>query len=159
MNEQVRRKLRNALYDILTGSVDQQNEGTVIQNMGLNLSNAVRKDGVNIIALQSANIHRITVNVTEALKILDQVETVEQLPEPIEVEPVIDHDNIHRIVETNLFEGIKLDQFLEWVAGVYVAEAMRQYGTKAEVQRRLGVNYQRLKKILEGGNSKERIAT
>lgn len=154
MNEIIRQKIRNALYDILTGSADQQSDGSVVQNMGLNLSNAVRKDGVNIIALQSANIHRVTVTVTQALKLLDQdqIETIEALPEPVVVEAIqapVDHDNIYRIVETNLFDQVSLDDFITWITALYVKEAKKHCITKTELQRKLGVTYQRLKKILE----------
>lgn len=143
--------LRNVLYDILTGSSDQEVDGdTVIQNMGLNLSNAVKKDGVNIIALQSANIHKITVKVTEGLRLIDEM----QQPQVIDVEPEPEPETVEGFMRAKIEQGYDLRQFLDMISSLYVVTAVDMLG-QDQAKRRLRIRGETLSKALRptyGGN-------
>jgi hypothetical protein len=60
---------------------------TANQSMGVNLTSAVKKDGVNIIQLQNVKaIGKITTHVIEALRKLDAIEVEAQEVEPLLIE-------------------------------------------------------------------------
>lgn len=137
-------KLRCVLYDLLTGSVENDDAPNVTQNMGIALTNAMRKDGVNIVAVQSVNIRKIALKVTEALRVLDHARPVEV----VEAQVVEDHDSLPAIIEANLNEGVTLDDFLDFVATAYVSAAMERERTKKAVTEKLAITYSRLQKTM-----------
>lgn len=87
--------LRNILYELMLATHDDGNDGdngrqdvAANQSMGVNLTSAVKKDGVNIIQLQNVKaIGKITTHVVEALRELDVIEIEAQPPVLIEHQP------------------------------------------------------------------------
>ena len=74
--------LREILYTILTGVTEEQTDIKANQQMGVQLSSAVKKDGVNIIQLQNVISQKVISSVTEALRFLDVQASVPALPMP-----------------------------------------------------------------------------
>ena len=83
--------LKSALYELIeevaAGATKENANNADVQlqqNMGVNLSNAIKRDGVNIIQIQSMQINRIIPKIIDCLKIIDDVdykkETIEYKP-------------------------------------------------------------------------------
>jgi len=75
-------ELKDHLYQILQDTnapppAEQSDKKVSLrQDLGVNLSPTIKKDGVNIIQLQSVDNRHLTVNVIEALKTLDSLHEV-----------------------------------------------------------------------------------
>jgi hypothetical protein len=69
--------LKPLLYEMLITATGKGNNGSQLdlnQSLGVNLSNAVRKDGVNIIQIQNANLESIVPGIVDILQIVDKLE-------------------------------------------------------------------------------------
>ena len=87
--------IRPLVYEVLKAiTCDEQEESdlTIKQNMGVALTNTIKKEGVNIIQLQNVRVSNAIPKIIEVLEMLDalehippvllEAETVEQIPAP-----------------------------------------------------------------------------
>ena len=67
--------IKQLLYDLLSAN-NQADETSIAANqqLGVSMTNAVKKDGVNIIQLQNVISHKVITSAVEALKLLDQIQ-------------------------------------------------------------------------------------
>jgi hypothetical protein len=137
--------LRQIFYDILL-SGNEGNDVKANQQMAVSLSNSVRKDGVNIIQLQSVVNNRIIEKVTEGLKYID---TMPVLPEPEPVEE--DSNSLEQTIHGCLDKGMSLESFLDHMAGNYCTEAVAVFGAN-QAKEVLNVRGPKLAR-LTGGHS------
>lgn len=139
-------ELRKKLYDILTADQEQEDRQiNATQQMGVNLSNAIKKDGVTIIQMQNVVSKTVIKHVTEALKMLDSMELEQKI---IDITPV--DENIPQIEEKEweptirdfLNEAVEaripLDMLCKRVGGMYLLAVLDRY-EEDEARRRLKV--------------------
>lgn len=138
--------LRPLLYDILLGATDPGDQVQMNQQMGVALSHAAQKGGVQIVQLQSASMNKVVSGVTTALKMLD--ERV-QLPELEEPEPVKEPESVvlERIIDRNLESARSLGDFLDEIEALYVKKALEKFDSKKETCNVLEIGYPKLQKI------------
>jgi hypothetical protein len=138
-------ELRKKLYEILTA--DQEHDDRQInatQQMGVSLSNTIKKDGVMIIQMQNVVSKTVIKHVTEALKLLDAMELEQRIIDVTPVgeetpqiedsgEPTI-RDFLNEAVEA----GIPLDLLCRKVGGMYLLAVLDKY-EEDEARRRLKI--------------------
>ena len=140
-------RLRELLYGILTGAVEKETDVSLSQNMGVALSSAVRKEGVNILQLQSFNYQALAVAVTDALKLIDQARPVPHLIEDQRAEPDSEND-LEIVIEDSLANDTPLDEFLMAMTGKYVGKCFKDNSFKVkDTYEQLGISYARFTKI------------
>jgi len=68
--------LKDLMYDTLTieDSKDDDKNITAHQNMGVQLSSAMKKEGVTIVQMQNVINKQVTLNLVKALKIIDKLQ-------------------------------------------------------------------------------------
>lgn len=92
MNPESKALVRQQVYDLLQDLANQETATDInpTQNMGVNLSQAIKKDGVNIFQIQNVKIG-ITINkLVQIMKILDE----DKEDEPIPVQPKVVSENL-----------------------------------------------------------------
>jgi len=145
--------VRNILYDILTAEHEDDTNGEVnaTQQLGVALTNSVKKEGVNIIQLQSVVNVKVIKKVTDALRFLDdaqkqiekecvieaETEEVKQLPAPVP-----------DFVLESLRNKVPLREFMEVAEREYISEFITRYG-EPESMRLLGIRKARMEAALE----------
>jgi hypothetical protein len=154
------RSLRDILYDILLSGEDSRDQINATQKMAVAMSNAIRKDGVNVIQLQNVVNQKVIQKVTEALRFLDR-HTEESLlasQNVAEAEIVVDEqpeDTLLELIYSALDKKMSLIAFTRHMQERYVAEAVASMGRK-EAKKILGIREPKLKQIIggeENGNS------
>lgn len=67
--------LKPVLYELLTNACMQDSgaSGEITQNLGVSLTNAVKREGVNIIQIQNVKLDSIVPQIVVALKMVDQL--------------------------------------------------------------------------------------
>jgi len=84
--------LKLQLYELIeevaageTGNNTNDADITMQQNMGISLTKAIKKDGVNIIQIQSTHINKVIPKIINCLKIIDDIDHKNEM---IEYKPV-----------------------------------------------------------------------
>jgi hypothetical protein len=159
MEEEIR-ELKEHMYSLLT--IDEDNDNIkMVQNMGVSLSNAIKKDGVVINQFQSLSIKK-TVNIAvRCLRIVDKMIEQAITAQPVIEQPVITQQltNQPRIlleapknVEEEflnhyLREKCTLKEFKKKVTALYVKRAIESSPTKKEAADFLDVQRAYISKI------------
>jgi len=145
-------QLKNLLYDTLTA--EEEDSGTDVvanQNLGVNLTKAIKKDGVQIFQLQSVVNKKITNNVIKSLKIVDKLQEKERiLPSPIQT-PELSLDHVIQVIEWLASKNIPLKQFDKLMRGLYVSEIVSDSGNTSIAAERLGVSIGQVHKVKREG--------
>lgn len=137
--------IRQILYDILTAGESDHGGGDVnmVQKMGLEMSNAIRKEGVTVVQLQSYVNQKVINKVAQALQAIDAIEGEvlegEQvlLPEPL---------SLAGYIEQNLEAGQSLKLFAEDITKQYARAAVEKYGAE-NACRRLRIQTKRVNEL------------
>lgn len=75
MNNSTVRDLKPIIYEIIKAATcSNDNAISATQNLGVNISNSMKKDGVNIIQLQNVNGESIIPRLIDALQLIDKLE-------------------------------------------------------------------------------------
>lgn len=151
--------LRNSLYQLLEAATQEEGNGDnsvqAHQALGVQLTNAMRKDGVNIIQMQNIKaIGRITSTTVQALRELDQLEAqdaeiiirhaeVPALPdaEPAQLEynPPLE-DALSYICRAMLGAGLDIKGIVKVIRYGAAMEAVALLGSNTSAAKALGVN-------------------
>lgn len=150
-------EVRKKLYDILTADADPQGDSPIkaTQNMGVAMSNAIKKEGVTIIQMQNVVSKTVIHHVTEALRLLDTMELEQRLGEIEEAEAVEEVPQIEdtRATVEDFFDaaiqtGMSLDDLCKKVGGMYLLAMLDRYEVN-EARRRLRIRQPRFDALLE----------
>lgn len=153
--------LRDILYDILVSGDDSGDQITATQKMAVALSNAVRKDGVNVIQLQNVVNQKVIQKVTEALRFLDRhmeesLLTSQNVAEAEIIEDERPEDTLLELIYSAFDKKMSLIAFTRHMQERYVAEAVSSMGRK-EAKKLLGIREPKLKQIIGGENGNDSI--
>ena len=139
--------LRVIMYDILQGDEDNGDANiSLSQQMGINMSKAVQKDGVNIIQMPMQQVvdRRITLKVIDALKLMDAMAAPKQIEfDDDEAKPGSMQDFLIKSLEV----GTALVDFLRDMEKMYVRMAVKEYGM-AQAKGILNIREPRIKGVL-----------
>ena len=138
--------IRQIFYDILTSESDQPSDVNALQQMGVSLSHAARKNGVNIVQLQNVVSKQIVHKVTEGLRLLDDLD--HRLPEPVNRDEPDQQDVMVERLRDYLRQGSSLAEFLAIMEKAYITIAVDEYGRETAA-RRLRVRTKRITKAGE----------
>lgn len=134
--------LRNILYEILTAEDEGPSSINATQQMGVSLSNAVKKDGVMIVQLQSVVNKVIVKKVVEALTLLDgPTDEVEALPYP---------ETVDQFLDRHLEEGYSLVEIKKLISRMYAQAAVEKYDFTGSTCRRLGIRPTTMRRLTNG---------
>lgn len=143
--------LKNIMYDILNAGDDGGDDVRANQQMAVQLSNTVRKEGTNIIQLQSVVSSKVINKVTEALKYIDAL-AARSLPEPQDVTEVTITESPNEVTELIyqcLDRKMSLVAFNKMMAERYCSEAVNSMGEQ-KAKQVLQIREPKLKKIIGG---------
>lgn len=119
--------LRTLMYDILEGEEENGDSKIALsQQMGINLTKAVQKDGVNIIQMPMQQVisRRITLKVIDALKLIDAMSA----PKQIEFVDGPQPGSMQDYMRKSLGASISLADFMTEIEMMYIREAVNEYG-------------------------------
>ena len=121
-------ELKNLLYDTLTLDNEESKIENISQNqqMGVSLTKAISKEGVNIIQMpiQSIVSRNIIVNLVAALKIIDDI--------PLE-------STLAKQITNMAMEGLSLEEFQQKMKAMYVCEVIKQSKNGTEAAQKLDI--------------------
>lgn len=141
--------IRQVLYDILTADNGGQGNINMNQKLGVEMSNAIRKDGVTIVQAQSC-VNQVVINkVAQAMRLIDELEPhfleaeivdtePKQLPAPV---------TFDEFILQQLTAGVSLADFAEDTARHYVRSAVEHYGSEVAC-RRLRIRTKRMEALV-----------
>lgn len=148
-------EIRQKLYDILTADdEDRPSPINATQNMGVAMSNAIKKEGVTIIQMQNVVSKTIIHHVTEALRLLDTMELEQRIieVEEAEVDEVPQIEDTRATVEdffnVAIDSGLSLDDLCKRIGGMYLLAMLDRYA-EGEARRRLKIRQPRFDALLE----------
>lgn len=147
-------ELKSILFSILEESF-KQSDVTATQQMGVNLSNSIRKDGVVIIQNQNVEVYaRIVPNIVKSIKLCDLINEnrvlIPEKTETIDITEVVDNDDTDPIKECCewLFENkIGWIEMQELMRKRYMNHVISQFKTKADAAKFLKVGSTYLSKL------------
>lgn len=145
MNRLALMPIRQILYDILTAGENDNGGGDVnmVQKMGLEMSNAIRKEGVTVVQLQSYVNQKVINKVAQALQTIDAIEgEVLDGEQVLLAEPL----SLAGYIEQGLESGQSLKLFAEDIAKQYARAAVEKYGAETAC-RRLRVQAKRVNEL------------
>jgi len=157
-------KIRKSIYQIIemkpasSGNMDISMD----QKMNLALSNAVKKDGVNIIQLQNMEIIQATIsNAMDAIRILDEIQfapnVIDVVPQE-EPDDAIPFESIKELLITFIRNGITYKDFISAMKRAYVLCAISEFPTKKDAAICLDLSYNSMlnveKDALKDSNAK-----
>ena len=160
--------LRNAVYEIVTPPPEQSiPDINQTQNMGVALTNSMKKEGVNIVQIQqTVNVHVINTSI-KALKIIDNIQNkisgaskqdiiieklhmeIEGLKEQLQISndsikqldvPRIVNDAIADMASAAYEEKLNLDELTAVVRKEYLIHLCEKNMTTKEIAKFLGVS-------------------
>lgn len=149
--------LKNLLYDTLAAD-DEESTSTDItasQNLGVSLTNAIKKDGVQIFQLQSVVSKKVTNNIVKSLKIVDKLQDQERLPVSTSKELTMDH--VIQVIEWLASKKLPLKKFDKLMRGLYVTKVLSDCDNGALAAELLEVSGSQVHKLRRDG--KEAIQT
>ena len=149
--------LKQLLFSILE-SAYQTPDITATQQMGVNMSNAVKKEGVVIIQNQNVEVYaRIVPAVVKAIKMCDTIQT-QQIPDIIEIEhhPT---DPIEACCKQLYDENFRWQDMQDYMKLKYLTYVLGKFNTKAAAAKWLGVGPTYLSKLTREDKEDEPIAT
>lgn len=157
--------LKQLLFSILE-SAYQTSDITATQQMGVNMSNAVKREGVVIIQNQNVEVYaRIVPAVVKAIKMCD---AIQQEPPPLisyQPEPIVDAipqlddpDPLEKACEWMFKRGYKWEIAQDAFRNHYLSCVVDQFKTKREAAEFLGVGSTYLSKLTKE-KSNEPIAS
>lgn len=146
--------LKLILFDMLEAAFKQANNGNDInlsQQLGVNMSNTVKKDGVVIIQNQNLEIyHNIIPPMVKALKLCDAIEVSQPASQILQIqapEPDTDTDPIEECCAFLYEQNICWEDMQDLMKARYATFVIAQKETKIEAAKMLKIQPTYLSKI------------
>ena len=146
-------RLKETMYEIITTDNNpSQGSGEVkaTQNMGLALSNSVKKDGVNIIQVQQVDNRQIINKTIEALRVIDDLQKafseqdmtyIEAEVVPlIEEKPEVDLIEYSNSIDVAWEHSMSLGDFISQMKKAYIVKAIDSTGSTKEAADKLKIS-------------------
>lgn len=152
-------KLKELMYNIITCEPDTTDPNiSAKQGMGVNISNAIKKDGVNIIQMQNVTNHKVTTIAINSLRLIDEIvqntiineaekhkkpniEVIEESNNKITIEHVI------QVIEWLADKEYDLKFFDRFMRGLYAREIVDRTGSTIKASKILGVSQSQSSKL------------
>jgi hypothetical protein len=111
------------------------------QQMGVNMSNAVKREGVVIIQNQNVEVlGRLMPQMIKVLKICDSIPTIDITPRALPPPPIeIDDDPIEACCQWMFENNINWDDMQDLIKDRYLKYVVSKFKTKTEAAKMLGV--------------------
>jgi hypothetical protein len=142
-------EVKELLFEIITTGENAEQSIKAVQQLGVSITNAVAKNGVNIIQLQNVVQTKVIKNAVKCLQLMDGYkQTYPALPmerrTPIIVgnqsEEVLKPDEAFKnFVRADLNDQLTLEQFLNRVIKIYLTHALEKYGDKQIAAEKIGI--------------------
>lgn len=149
-------ELKALVLEMLEGAF-QEGQTQLTQQMGVNLTNAVRREGVVIIQNQNVEVYaRIMPSMVKMLKLCDALESncrrqaaveIEALPEPLPAPGEDDADVIDACCAWLYENHFNWQDMQELMKARYLEYVISRFRTKAEAAKWLGVGSTYLSKL------------
>jgi hypothetical protein len=150
-------EMKAILLEILEQAF-QPADVTATQQMGVQMSNAVKREGVVIIQNQNVEVYaRIMPSMVRALRLCDSFEPVVEIThEPLQLPEARDYETIlDRACEWLFVNGYKWEKAQEIFKENYLSYVVGQFKTKREAAEFLGVGATYLSKMTVGKEEAE----
>lgn len=150
-----------AIKDLVLGMMEsafQTPDINATQQMGVNMSNAVKRDGVVIIQNQNVEVlGRLMPQMIKVLKICDSISAIDitpkALPPPIEIDADSEEDDpIEACCRWMFKNNINWDAMQDLIKARYLEYVVAQFRTKTEAAKMLGVGSTYLCKLTKKEN-------
>ena len=152
--------MKELIMEIISTTVQEPTNIQATQQMGVSLSNAVKREGVVIIQNQNVEvISRIVPSLVNMLRMCDSLEKqLHHEPVMIQHEPVITQhqlveDPVNSCCEWMFENNIKFKDMQEIMKSRYLEYVISQYDTKAKAARKLGIGSTYLSKLTRTGDA------
>ena len=147
--------LKDTLLTMLE-SAFQGNDVTVNQQLGVNISNAVKKDGVVIIQNQNVEVYsRIIPSMTKALRLCDVLEEYAQPSQLLPLPIIKDVDPVQDCCKWLFDKRIGWIEMQDFMREKYLEYVINQFDTKSAAAKWLGVGSTYLSKLTKVEKEKE----
>ena len=149
--------LKENMYDILDMEDDDKDETNITANqgMGVQLTNAMKKDGVNIIQMQNVVNKKVTTNVVKSLRLIDklmmgniQTTSVTEAKKPNR----ITMEHVLQVIEWLANKNLSLKNLDQLIRGMYVQEMVSKLGTTIKAAEVLDVSQSQVSKLKREAN-------
>ena len=139
MNQELA-NLKQLIYETLTVEETEKQDISAVQTMGVQLTNAVKKDGVTIVQLQNVMNKQVTFNLVKALQIIDQLQQNV-------ITPSITSDVINDVIEHILQETPSLKSFDLKMRQLLIENLSRKGLSNLAIAKRLDCHPNTIKKV------------
>jgi hypothetical protein len=130
-------EIRSILFDILEQAF-QPPDVSATQQMGVQLSNAVKREGVVIIQNQNVEVYaRIVPSILRAIRLCDQPDVITH--EPLQIEASTDEDPLEKACEWMFKRGYKWEIAQDAFRNHYLSCVVDHFKTKREAAQFLGM--------------------
>jgi hypothetical protein len=158
-------EVKQLLYEIIaTGDDDEEQSIKAVQQMGVSISNAVLKNGVNILQLQNITQKKVINKAVKALQILDahaheaaypQLSMEHRVPlivsEPNE-EMLTPDEAFRNFIRAEVNDEVPAETFIYRVLQLYAKYVMNRYGDTIIAARKAGMPHKQFTRLLDGAN-------
>lgn len=141
--------LKEILYDTILASSEQELEklnngdgSSIDQKLGVNVSSAMKKQGINVFQIANIDNKRINNNVVTALKIVDKIQNNTSLHLDS-----IDSSTVREVIKWLMTQNLTLDQFIFGMKRVYIEEVLKNTINHYEAAKKLGIKRAYLSKL------------
>jgi hypothetical protein len=158
-------EVKQLLYEIIaTGDDDEEQSIKAVQQMGVSMSNAVLKNGVNILQLQNITQKKVINKAVKCLQILDahaHEAAYPQLPMDRAIPLIINDPNAEMLTPDEAFRNfiraevndeVPAEAFIYRVLQLYVKYVMNRYGDTTIAARKAGMPHKQFTRLLDGAN-------
>lgn len=129
-------QIKALLLEILESAFQGNGDITATQQMGVNMSNAVKRDGVVIIQNQNVEIYKhIVPPIVKAIKLCDAIEPIIE----IRNERTVETDPIKSVCEYFFENNISWQNMQDTMKERYLEYVIEKHKTKTDAARFLGV--------------------
>jgi hypothetical protein len=150
-------EVKRLLYEIITTGEDAEQSIQAVQQMGVSITNAVSKRGINIIQLQNVVQAKVIQNAVKCLQLIDeQKQHYARLPMERRLPIIIDNKNedillpdeaFKNFIRADLNEGLTLEHFLNRVIKIFLSHALLMYGDEKIAAEKVGISHETFIKL------------
>jgi hypothetical protein len=143
---------KQLLYEIITTGENAEQNIKAVQQLGVSITNAVAKNGVNIIQLQNVVQNKVIKNAVKCLRLLDaRKDEFSALPMERRLPIIIDNKNeevlnpdeaFKNFIKADLNDGLTLEHFLNRVIKMFLSHALQMYGDEKIAAEKVGVPFE-----------------